>query len=352
MGLYIRNNRYYYRKKIQGKTYYRALKLKRGQERLLSARLEQVEEEVLAEHFDIPYSSQKQISFNEYIEEYLKSKIYKKRWKRDKQSLRIIAEVLGHTFLSIITKRHIEKLEKFLFDRKLKPSTVNRYFEVLRHFFNLAIEDGYARENPVRFYVPFVEDGQRRALIEEEIKRILAAARSIQENPKSELQSIIHDLIVFDLNTGMRLSEVIKLKKSYIRDDVIFYPITETKYRRRAHSQRKKVKLICLNSIALSIVKKMNSQDDYVFPIKWRDPNVIRKTIGRIRDLSGVEDFTFHQLRHTVSTIISSQVSLSTAKAILGHSDIKTTLRYTHPELAGLKAGVAKIEEYFKDLQG
>ena len=67
MGLYIRNNHYYSKKQIKGKTYYRALNLKHGQERLLSARLKQVEEEVLAEHFGIPYSPNKQISFLDYL---------------------------------------------------------------------------------------------------------------------------------------------------------------------------------------------------------------------------------------------------------------------------------------------
>lgn len=197
MGLYIRNNRYYFKKQIQGKKYYRALNLKRGQEGLLSDRLKQVEEEILAEHYGIPYSPQKKISFLEYVEKYLKAKKYKKRWQRDRQGLLVISECLGDPPLSLIGKREIEKLERFLFSRKLKPSTANRYFEVLRHFFNLAIEDGYIKENPARFYMPFVEDGQRRSLTTEEIKKILEAARFIQESSKSKLQSIIYDLIVF-----------------------------------------------------------------------------------------------------------------------------------------------------------
>lgn len=158
--------------------------------------------------------------------------------------------------------------------------------------------------------------------------------------------------LLFSLNTGMRLSEILNLKKSYIRDDVIFYPITETKYKRRVSSQSKKAKLICLNSTAMGIIGQQKSKDDYIFSVKWRDPNVIRKTIAKIREISGVQDFTFHQLRHTVSTFISSNVSLTTAKAILGHSDIKTILKYTHPEIEVQKEGVAKIEQWLEDLQG
>jgi len=121
LSLYIRNNRYYFKKEIQGKKYYHALKLKRGQEALLSARLKQVEEEILAEHFGIPYSANNQISFLDYAEKYLNAKKHKKRRDRDKQSLLKIAECLGDPSLSRIGKNHIEKLENFLFSRNLKP---------------------------------------------------------------------------------------------------------------------------------------------------------------------------------------------------------------------------------------
>lgn len=243
MGLYIRNNRYYFKKQIQGKTYYRALNLKRGQEGLLSDRLKQIEEEILAAHYGIPYSPQKQISFLDYVEKYIKAKkSHKKSWDRDRQRLLIIGEIWGDLPISTIGKKHIEKLEKNIFERKLKQATVNRYFELLRHLFNLAIEDSYLKENPARFYKPFVENGYRRALGKEELKRILDAAKIVQESPRSNIQSLIYDFIAFALNTGMRLSEILNLKKSYIQDDVIFYPISQTKYRRRVYSQKKKLK--------------------------------------------------------------------------------------------------------------
>jgi len=245
LGLYIRNNRYYFKKQIKGKAYYRALNLKRGQEGLLSARLKQVEQEILADHYGIPYSPHKEINFLDYVEKYIKAKKgAKKTWDRDRQRLLIVGEYWGDLPLSRIGKSHIKKLEKYLFTRKMKPSTVNRYFELLKHYFNLAIEDSYLKENPCRRYQRFVEDGYRRALSKEELKQILDAAKIIQDKPKSNVQSLIYDLIVFALNTGMRLSEILNLRRSYIRDDIIFYPISETKYKRRVYSQSKKVKAI------------------------------------------------------------------------------------------------------------
>ena len=78
MGLYIRGNRYYFKKQLEGKVYYKALKLKRGQENLLSARLKQIEDQITAEHYGIPYNPNKQINFLDYCNKYFESKKYKK----------------------------------------------------------------------------------------------------------------------------------------------------------------------------------------------------------------------------------------------------------------------------------
>jgi len=351
MGLYLRGEWYHYKKQIEGKAYYKPLKIKRGQEALLSARLKQVEEELIAKHFGLPYQYQKSISFLDYSQNYIKEKIHKKSWDRDKQRLVIIGSVWGDVPLSSIGKSHIKRLEQYLLTQKnLKPSTLNRYFELLKHLFNLAIEDSYLKENPARYYQPFVEEGVSRALSNEEIKKILNSARKIQERPLSNIQSLIYDLILFALNTGMRLSEILNVRKSYIQSDIILYPILKTKFRRRTDSRTsQKAKIIYLNPMARSIIGKQKSKDDHVFPLKYRNPNCIYFVVRKIRETSGVEDFTFHQLRHTVSTWLSSQVSLATAKMILGHSDLKTTLKYTHPGHEEGKKGVAKIETFIKE---
>jgi len=351
MGLYVRGNRYYYKKQIEGKTYYQALALRKGQERLLSARLAQVEEQIIAKHFGLPYKQFKSTLFTDYTQEYLKQKDYKRTIKLDEQRLNKISELWGSLRLDQIGKTQVKQLEGWLLTQ-MKPSTLNRYFEMLRALFNLAIEDNYLKENPTRYYVRYVEDGQRQPLSSFELKRILAAARHVRDDPRSELQSIFYDIINLAINTGMRLSEILNLKKSYIRDDVIYYPITETKSRRRASSQRQKNKPIVLNSLAAAIIQRQQSPDDYVFPMEWRDPKAIRRTVARIRKLSHVETFTFHQIRHTVSTYLSAQVSLATAKAILGHSSLETTLKYTHPEIDDQRRGVAILGQYVATLTG
>jgi len=350
MGLYLRGPWYHYKKQIEGKAYYKPLKIKRGQERLLSERIRQVEEEITALHFGLDYKNIPElISFSAYAEKYLHSKRHKKSIGLDRQRLEIVAEIWKDPLLIEISKTHIEKLDEEL-SKRVKESTINRYFEVLRSLFSMAVEDNYIKESPIKYYVRYIEDGSRRALASEEVKRILEASAQIQERPRSQLQGIFYDLVLFALNTGMRLSEIINLKHDYIRDEAVYYPITLTKSRRRATSQKAKVRVMSLNKTAMAIITKQKRKGEYVFNMEWRHPRTIRKSVFRVRQISQVDDFTFHQLRHFVSTYLSSAVSLATAQTVLGHQDIKTTLRYTHPDLDEQMKGVRKIEKYIKNL--
>lgn len=355
MGLYLRGNWYHFRKQLEGRNYYRALKIKRGQEWLLSARLQQIEEQIIAEHFGLPYEKTEDISFGDFKNIYIKKKAHKKSIERDEQRLNIIEEILGNPFLGRIKKPQIERLEKELFKRKIGSSTVNRYFQLLRNFFNEAVANGYLREgrNPIGGFEFFAEDETRRALSRGELKKILAAAKQIQARPKSAHQAVIYDLIIFALNTGMRIGEILFLKKSYIgKDGFISYPATETKTRsRRKQANRIKPKRIYLNPMARNIIKNQKSPNEYVFNVTRRNSNMVIRPVAKIRKMTGIKDFTFHQLRHTVSTFLATQVSLSTAKLVLGHSDLKTTQQfYTHPETSEQKRAMALIETHFRDM--
>ena len=356
MGLYLRGSWYWYKRMVNGRVYYRPLKIRKGQESFLSARLSQVEDEITSLHLGLDPPAGTQVLLSEYRGKYLEAKKHKKTIEWDRQRLLRVSELWPDLPLNFYGKGHVEALEKKLSasgpgGRTPKPATLNRYMELLRHLFNLAIEDGIIRENPMRFYQPYAEEGTRRALNEDELRAVLAAARSLEKTKRFRLRHVFYDLILFALATGMRLSEILNLRRSWISGDVLAIPLSETKSRRRGRTASKqKVKIISLNELAREIIARQGGHDDHVFDLYRRDPMVIFYGVLAIRRIAGIHDFTFHHLRHTVSTIVASQSSLATARIVLGHADLRTTLRYTHPSMAEQRETVTKLGTYLKAL--
>jgi integrase len=352
MGAFLRGRWWWYNRTIEGHQYRESLKLRKGQETMLSARIAQVDAKITATHFGLP-GARSGVKFSEYIKTYKKHKAHKKTFNRDEQRLDYICSVWPDLPLEQYQRSHMDDLEQGLQKAKLKPATVNRYMELARHLFNLAIEDGLLTKNPLANYEPYVEDGTRRALSDDEIKAVFAAVESIKDDKHfKQIRAVARDLMLFALNTGMRLSEILHLRHDQIHGDTLVVPVSATKSRRRGNSKQR-YKASALSPEAQEIIARQPANEEgYVFSIWRRSPNIVFYLSKKIRELSGVKDFTFHFLRHTASTLVASNSSLRTAQLVLDHKDIKTTVRYTHPGLDEQRAAITKLGTHIRELVG
>ena len=99
--------------------------------------------------------------------------------------------------------------------------------------------------------------------------------------------------------------------------------------------------------------------EEYLKSLKRRDQFVapgtkdIHKTTARFRRLAdqlGLNEFKFHDLRHTyASWLVQNNVNIKVIQDLLGHQDIKTTLIYTHISKDDRFKAVQKLEIYFSE---
>jgi integrase len=128
----------------------------------------------------------------------------------------------------------------------------------------------------------------------------------------------------------MRRGELLSLKWFQVQIANVNEPYIEI-----TQAKNNKKRFIPLNEDMVSLFEQLRSnrqESDSVFlnyrnePLKFID-NQFRNTLEK----AGIEDFRFHDLRHTfASHYVMSGGDLLSLKEILGHSDLKMVERYSH----------------------
>jgi integrase len=75
------------------------------------------------------------------------------------------------------------------------------------------------------------------------------------------------------------------------------------------------------------------------FPYSHTGRPLLRFNKGDACRRAGIKGLRFHDLRHTTATrMLENGASIVDVSKILGHSDLKTTMRYAHPDESLKKA--------------
>ncbi|MDA2918399.1 site-specific integrase [Desulfobacterota bacterium AH_259_B03_O07] len=265
---------------------------------------------------------------------YVKDVKGNRSWRSTIHYLNQLEKLFGDKKLSQISSRDIDnyKLSRI---QEVKPSTVNRELACLNHLLNLAKrQKRFFGENPVSISKLLPENNKTERILRTDEEKRLLDTSSIHLKP----------IIITALNTGMRKGEILTLKWSNVdlENKIINLEHTNTK--------SKKSRRIPINNELRKLLlelKLKSGGSDYVFlssngsPYKRHDSlkKVFRDACKRA-DITGLR---FHDLRHTVATrMIESNANIVAVKEILGHSDLKTTMRYAHPN-DSLKDAVEKL---------
>jgi len=250
-------------------------------------------------------------------------------------SLNHLIPFFGESSLLSISPKMISRYKVLRKDEGAKPASVNLELAMLSKAFSLAVREWeWLTNNPVSRVPKEKEDNERDRwlTVDEEV--------SLLENSPDWLR----DIILFNLHTGLRQDELLSL--TWNRVDVFRKTILikETK--------NGKPKTIPLNKTAIGILesraKVVSIRSKIVFHSKSGtkiDKHNLRRAFVIAMEMAGIEDFTFHGLRHTFATrLAQSGVDLYKISKLLGHKDIKTTQRYSHHCPDSLRDGVEILE--------
>jgi integrase len=268
--------------------------------------------------------------------------------------------------LDAITGRDLEQIRTGWMQAGNKPSTVNRKMGSISGVFSRAVEWEYIAAHPLAKLKQLKVDsmGKVRYLDADETKRLREALDARQDEARTEretanqwranrgkeqMQSLLQlpftdhlkPMVLVSLNTGMRRGELLDLKWSAVNFDLKTITVAG------ATTKTSDTRHIPMNKETFGVLegwKKQVGKSRYVFP---------SQAGGRLEDVKSawlnllerakIEGFRWHDMRHDfASRLVMAGVPLNTVRDLLGHADIKMTLRYAH--LApGTKAAAVEL---------
>lgn len=203
------------------------------------------------------------------------------------------------------------------------PATVVRYLAALSHAMSIAVKEwGWIEQNPVsNVRKPSESRGRVRFLEKDERERLLDACKKSNSH-------FLYPIVILAISTGMRQGEILNLRWKDVdlkRKKLILH---ETK-----NNERRAVPIVGLAHEVLSDLRKVRRIDSkLVFPA--RDPEKpvdIRNAWEAAVTRAEIEDFRFHDLRHTAASYLAMNgATLAEIAEVLGHKTLQMVKRYAH----------------------
>ena len=161
----------------------------------------------------------------------------------------------------------------------------------------------------------------------------------------TEFVTCLRPMLELAMNTGLRRGELFNARWSNVNWNLSTPVLTV----RGSFSKNSKSRTVPLNENAARVLKNWwkegTDPNSLIFPGKEGKPFSSLKTAwNRILEKAKIEDFRWHDLRHTfASRLVMAGVDLNTVRDLLGHKDIKMTLRYAHLSPEVKAEAVAKL---------
>lgn len=249
-------------------------------------------------------------------------------YRTDQLRLKQLLPLIGNVPADRLTPARIEETLGHLKSRTC-GSTANRFHALISSIFKFAVKAERIAVNPAAKVKRFKENDSRvRWLRPEEEARLRDAF--VADSHLWEFDLALH--------TGMRRGEQFSLVWSNV----------DFENRRLTVRGKTGQRRIRLNASAIGALKKLQEltgKSKYVSPDARDDvKRDWRRWLDEACEKAGVTDFHWHDLRHTfASRLVMRGVDLVSVKDLLGHKDVKMTMKYSHLAPSHLDDAVEKM---------
>jgi integrase/recombinase XerC len=249
------------------------------------------------------------------------------------QCLKWLTEAYEIRQVDDISHSYVRTWLASLMNAGLDSKSINRKISALKTYYKYLFKHQLALKNPMlKVSSPKVSKKLPVFVTEDKMNEML----NDFEIHSNEEDSLAEDLLSTLYHTGMRLSELISLKKS----DVNISQMTL-----KVLGKGNKERIIPMTNDLTQIVSKyLNSSIDSVFLYntpkgKQLYPKFVYRSVnGLLNKYTTIKKKSPHILRHSIAThLLENGSELNAIKEILGHANLSATQIYTHNSIERLK---------------
>lgn len=257
-----------------------------------------------------------QRSWNDAVVRWLKEQSHKATIETDKIHLRWLDRFLSGRPLDQINRTLVDRITEVKLAEGVSNATVNRVLEVLRAILRKASNDW-----------EWIDRAPRIRMLKEPTRRIRFLTRDEAQRLLQALPEHLADMAAFSLATGLRRANVTGLEWSQIdltRSVAWIHP---------DQAKARKAIAVPLNEEATSILlKQVGKHAASVFSFRGKPiTQVSTKAWYSALERTGIEDFRWHDLRHTwASWHVQSGTPLFALQELGGWESPEMVRRYAH----------------------
>ncbi len=278
--------------------------------------------------------------FEDLLDRYEREILPRKResTKRGYETIiKTLRAALGEVSLAELTPSKVTAYKAKRYKDRVGPSTINREVMLLKNMLTVAARDfEWIRSNPLaKVRMEKEPPGRTRYLAPDEEEKLL------QSSP-----DWLRQIIVFALNTGLRQGEILSLRSPSVD---LFRRVLVVE-----ESKNGEKRTVPLNETVMELLKYRAkvapiSKTDLVFYSPKAGTRIETGNLERAwraaKTKAKIEDFRFHDLRHTFATrLVQAGVDMYKVQRLLGHKTPAMTQRYAHHSVESLRDGVEVLD--------